>query len=64
VHGGATAFNHGNGALRPGEIIEVITGGSGGYGPPAERDPAAVGRDVEESVIDRTTARTVYGITA
>ena len=39
LHGGAVPFDHGSGTLREGEIIEVVTAGSGGYGPPAERDP-------------------------
>jgi len=45
VRGGAKPFNHGNGALRRGEIVEVITAGAGGYGPPDARDPEALARD-------------------
>lgn len=48
--GGAQAFDHGSGTLRPGECIEVVTAGSGGYGPPARRDPNAVARDREDGV--------------
>jgi N-methylhydantoinase B len=48
LHGGAVPFDHGSGALRPGEIIEVVTAGSGGYGPAAERDPDAMRRDAAE----------------
>ncbi|MBN8929587.1 MAG: hydantoinase B/oxoprolinase family protein [Rhodospirillales bacterium] len=62
LHGGAVPFNHGNGALRPGEIIEVVTAGSGGYGPPAGRSQEAVRRDVAEGRIDAETARIVYGV--
>jgi len=61
LHGGAVPFNHGNGGLRPGEMIEVVTAGSGGYGPPAARDKAAVRRDVAEDTIAGPTARSVYG---
>ncbi|MEI7712969.1 MAG: hydantoinase B/oxoprolinase family protein [Rhodospirillales bacterium] len=61
VYGGAKPINHGNGALRAGEIVEVITGGSGGYGPPAARDPDAVRRDISEGAIDTATAHRVYG---
>jgi N-methylhydantoinase B len=61
LRGGAAPFDHGSGALRKGEIIEVITGGSGGYGPPEERDPEAVRRDVAEARLDVATAHTVYG---
>jgi len=48
LRGGAIPFDHGSGALRQGEIIEVITAGSGGYGPPTERDAEAVRRDTAE----------------
>ncbi|HEY8289144.1 MAG TPA: hydantoinase B/oxoprolinase family protein [Acetobacteraceae bacterium] len=48
LHGGAVPFDHGSGALRPGEIIEVVTGGSGGYGPVSDRDPDALQRDQAE----------------
>ena len=64
VGGGATSFNHGNGALRAGETIEVVTGGSGGYGLPSERDRAAVARDVAEGAIDAGAAEAVYGYKA
>ena len=58
--GGASPFNHGNGVLRAGEMIEVITGGSGGYGLPSKRTPDAVQRDINEGAIDPATAREVY----
>ncbi len=61
LHGGAVPFNHGNGGLRPGECIEVVTAGSGGYGPPAQRDPAAVRRDVAEGSITEERAAELYG---
>jgi N-methylhydantoinase B len=62
VPGGMVAFNHGSGALRPGEIIEVITAGSGGYGPAMERDRDAVQRDLADDRIDEAEAATVYGL--
>jgi N-methylhydantoinase B len=58
--GGAQGFAHGNGALRKGETIAVVTAGSGGYGPPAERDRAAVARDVAEGRIAPGRAHQVY----
>jgi N-methylhydantoinase B len=61
LNGGAVPFDHGSGALRPGEIIEVVTGGSGGYGPPEQRDRHAVGSDLAEGRLDATTARGAYG---
>jgi N-methylhydantoinase B len=60
LRGGVAGFDHGSGGLRAGEIIEVVTAGSGGYGPPAERHPEAVERDVAEQRIDATTAAAVY----
>jgi len=42
-------LNHGSAMLRPGDLIEVVTAGSGGYGPAAQRDPAALARDQAES---------------
>jgi N-methylhydantoinase B len=48
VRDGALPFNHGHGGLRRGEAIEVVTGGSGGYGPPGEREPDASRRDAAE----------------
>jgi N-methylhydantoinase B len=47
VHGGIS-LDHGNGAMRPGDVLEIVTAGAGGYGPQAERDPAAVARDTAE----------------
>jgi N-methylhydantoinase B len=62
LRSGASGFGHGSGTLHKGEIIEVVTAGSGGYGPPAERDADAVQRDVAEARMDEPTAREVYGI--
>ena len=47
--------------LKAGDWFEVITPGAGGYGPPAERNPSAVARDLAEGVIDAKTARDIYG---
>jgi N-methylhydantoinase B len=56
LRGGAEPLDHGSGGLRAGEIIEVVTAGAGGYGPPAERDCDAVRRDVAEGRIDEVQA--------
>lgn len=45
---GTAAFDHGQGALEPGDIVTIVTPGAGGYGPAAERDPDARARDVRE----------------
>ena len=36
---GTAPFDHGNGALRPGDIVTIITPGAGGYGPPDDKEP-------------------------
>jgi N-methylhydantoinase B len=64
VGNGAAPLDHGNGALRRGEVIEVITPGSGGYGPPRERSSADVARDLAEGRIDTATAARDYGVRA
>jgi len=57
---GTTPFQLGHGTLLPGQIVEVITAGSGGYGPPGERAADAVRRDVADGVIAAEDARTAY----
>jgi N-methylhydantoinase B/oxoprolinase/acetone carboxylase alpha subunit len=47
--------------LRRGDLIAVVTGGSGGYGLPAHREKAAVARDLREERIDAAAAQAVYG---
>src|SRR5581483_10916660 len=49
--------------LEPGDVISVRTCGGGGYGPPRERDPEAVRRDVREGKVSAARAREVYGVT-
>jgi N-methylhydantoinase B len=58
---GVVPFVHGSGQLRAGEIIEIITPGAGGYGPPEERPAAQVERDIAEARITRDMAESVYG---
>ena len=57
---GVEPFVDGSGTLRTGETVEIITPGAGGYGPPADRDPGAVERDVANQSIDLATAATMY----
>ena len=57
---GVEPFVNGAGSLRAGETVEIVTPGAGGYGPPAERDPAAVERDLADERIDRATAAAIY----
>jgi N-methylhydantoinase B len=48
--------------LEPGETIISHSAGGGGYGQPAERDPAKVLHDVKEGWISVERARRVYGV--
>jgi len=57
---GALPFDHGHGGLRAGEIIDITIAGAGGHGPPTERDPVSVARDLAEGRIDAATAHDVY----
>jgi N-methylhydantoinase B len=50
--------------LEAGDTISVRTCGGGGYGPPAERDPALVLRDVREGRVSAERARDIYGVSA
>ncbi len=46
--------------LVPGDVISVRSCGGGGYGPPAEREPARVLRDVLEGKVSAERARSEY----
>jgi N-methylhydantoinase B len=48
--------------LVPGDVISVRTCGGGGYGPPEEREPERVLRDVLEGKVDPVRARDVYRV--
>jgi N-methylhydantoinase B len=61
VCGPGVVFDKDGAALAAGQWFEIITPGAGGYGPPHERDRAAVARDVAQGVIEAERARTVYG---
>ncbi len=43
-------------------MISYRTCGGGGYGPPVERDPERVLRDVLEGKVSVARARDVYGV--
>ncbi|PKW16352.1 hydantoinase B/oxoprolinase family protein [Saccharopolyspora spinosa] len=48
--------------LQPGEKIVSHSSGGGGYGPPTERDPARVARDVAERWVSPQRAKDVYQV--
>jgi N-methylhydantoinase B len=45
-----------------GSAVEMITPGSGGFGPVAERDPAAIGRDLLDGYVSAAAATRDYGV--
>src|SRR5262247_3446465 len=45
-----------------GSVIDMITPGSGGFGPIAERDPGAIGRDLIDGYVSAVAAERDYGI--
>ncbi|MEE8189730.1 MAG: hydantoinase B/oxoprolinase family protein [Kiloniellales bacterium] len=47
--------------LRRGDVLSMRTQGGGGYGPPDERDPAAIERDLREEKITPEGAQKAYG---
>jgi N-methylhydantoinase B len=48
--------------LKPGQVISYRTCGGGGYGPPTERDPQLVLRDVREGKVSLARARQLYRV--
>ncbi len=50
--------------LRAGDTIRIETSGGGGYGPPAERDPAAIAEDLAHGYITLQPAIDAYGAAA
>ncbi|HEY3183731.1 MAG TPA: hydantoinase B/oxoprolinase family protein, partial [Gaiellaceae bacterium] len=48
--------------LEPGDMISYRTCGGGGYGPPEEREPQRVLRDVREGKVSLARAREVYKV--
>ena len=49
-------------ALAPGDRVEVLTPGGGGYGDPLARDPALVARDVARGYYAAADARRLWGV--
>ncbi|HJR04396.1 MAG TPA: hydantoinase B/oxoprolinase family protein, partial [Methylomirabilota bacterium] len=50
--------------IAAGERVRILTGGGGGFGPAAERDPESVRRDVVEGYVTSVAARRDYGARA
>jgi len=55
INGRAPDNPKGEQTLRPGDLVEVLLPGGGGYGPPAERDPALRERDLQQGYVVATS---------
>ncbi len=53
-----------NVVIKPGDRVEIVTPGGGGYGDPASRDAAALKEDLLEGYITSDRAQADYGRTA
>jgi N-methylhydantoinase B len=62
--GGATRALPSKGAFDApaGSVVDMAVPGSGGFGPPAERDPAAIAADLLDGYVSERAAREDYGI--
>jgi N-methylhydantoinase B len=49
-------------AAPAGSVIDMITPGSGGYGPPSQRSAAAVGRDLLDGYVSAVAAQSDYDV--
>jgi N-methylhydantoinase B len=47
--------------LGPGDVVSVVTGGSGGYGDPRERERDLIAADLADGKISAAQARDAYG---
>ena len=47
--------------LKRDDVVSLRTSGAGGYGPPDERDPALIDRDIADGYVTEEGARSVYG---
>jgi N-methylhydantoinase B len=48
--------------LKRGDVVRTMTGGGGGFGDPAQRDPEAVREDIRNRHVSPEAAREVYGV--
>jgi N-methylhydantoinase B len=48
--------------VEAGDVVSYRTCGGGGYGPPGERDPELVRRDVREGKVSAARALEIYGV--
>jgi N-methylhydantoinase B len=48
--------------LKRDDVVSLRTSGAGGYGPPAERDPAAIAEDIADGYVTAEGVRKGYGL--
>ena len=48
--------------IAEGEIVRIMTGGGGGWGPPSKRAREAIERDIREGYVSAAAARRDYGV--
>ena len=58
----ASLHSKGTYGLDVSDVISTTLSGSGGYGPPEERDPDAVLRDVQDEYVSLDAARQTYKV--
>ncbi|WP_413726529.1 hydantoinase B/oxoprolinase family protein [Sodalis sp. RH16] len=59
---GAPPLHRRAGVLQPGESVDMIAAGGGGFGDPKQRDRALVLRDLKEDRISLSAALDIYGM--
>jgi N-methylhydantoinase B len=60
--GQSERFYKGEREVGPGDVLRIVSGGGGGFGPPFERDPSAVASDVALGYVTRDRAASDYGV--
>ena len=64
-HGNARKLNSKGGFIAPaGSLVVIEAPGSGGYGPPSERDHARLSEDLQDGYVSAAAARRDYGVAA
>ena len=58
---GTRPHQKGRAVMQPGELLRLHFPGGGGFGDPAERDPAAIEDDIAKGYVSVEAARSVYG---
>ena len=49
--------------LAAGDVVRIVSGGGGGWGDPALRDPALIAEDIRNGLLTAERAQEIYGTT-